>query len=150
LRDADAPWPDRTLFTHVGRWPKGASPQRYKYAQCSVRSPRWHLVSDWRPADLQPKKSDAKKAKAKSKAKVQANVAAQRWQLFDVSADPGEQTDVAAKHPDVVADLTAAYDKWWDSVQPQLVNEDAVGPKVNPFKELYWKQFGGGPKEANE
>ena len=29
-----------------------------------------------------------------------------------------------------------------------LVNEDAVGPAVNPFKELYWKQFGGGPDEA--
>jgi len=23
-----------------------------------------------------------------------------------------------------------------------MVNEDAVGPKVNPFKELYEKQFG--------
>ena len=23
-----------------------------------------------------------------------------------------------------------------------VVNEDAVGPKVNPFKELYEKQFG--------
>ena len=45
-------------------------------------------------------------------------------------------------HPDVVKELDAAYDKWWDSVQPQLVNENAVGPKVNPFKELYWKQFG--------
>jgi len=30
-------------------------------------------------------------------------------------------------------------------VQPLLVNENAVGPKINPFKELYWKQFGGGP-----
>ena len=29
-------------------------------------------------------------------------------------------------------------------MQPQLVNENAVGPKVNPFRELYWKQFGGG------
>jgi arylsulfatase len=26
-----------------------------------------------------------------------------------------------------------------------LVNETAIGPKVNPFKERYWKQFGGGP-----
>jgi arylsulfatase len=41
--------------------------------------------------------------------------------------------------------LDRAYDKWWDSMQPQLVNENAVGPKVNPFRELYWKQFGGGP-----
>jgi arylsulfatase len=28
-----------------------------------------------------------------------------------------------------------------------MVNEDAVGPKVNPFKERYWKQFGGGPAQ---
>jgi arylsulfatase len=70
-----------------------------------------------------------------------------QWQLFDVKADPGEQTDVAAQHPEVVNELDRAYDKWWDSVQPQLVNENAAGPQVNPFKELYWKQFGGGPDE---
>ena len=45
--------------------------------------------------------------------------------------------------PEVVKELDAAYDKWWDSVQPGMVNEDAVGPKINPFKELYDKQFGG-------
>ena len=28
-----------------------------------------------------------------------------------------------------------------------LVNEKAIGPRLNPFKELYWKQFGGGPSE---
>ncbi len=99
-------------------------------------------MSDWRPPETQPKKASAK---ATSKAKVTDTE--QRWQLFDVQADPGEQTDVAAKHPAVVAELRAAYDQWWDSVQPQLVNEAAVGPKVNPFKALYWKQFGGGPKE---
>jgi arylsulfatase len=33
-------------------------------------------------------------------------------------------------------------------VQPQLVNEHAIGPKVNPFKAVYWKQFGGGPGDA--
>ena len=41
-----------------------------------------------------------------------------QWQLFDVKADPGEKTDVAAADPDVVEELDAAYDKWWDSVQP--------------------------------
>jgi arylsulfatase len=30
-----------------------------------------------------------------------------------------------------------------------LVNEKVVGPKLNPFAELYWKQFGGGPTEAD-
>jgi arylsulfatase len=28
------------------------------------------------------------------------------------------------------------------------VNENVSAPKVNPFKELYWKQFGGGPDET--
>ncbi len=32
-------------------------------------------------------------------------------------------------------------------MQPLLVNENVIGPKMNPFKELYWKQFGGGPDE---
>jgi arylsulfatase len=121
LRDPKADWPERILFTHVGRWPKGAKPDDYKYAQCSVRSPRWHLVSV---------------AKDGSK----------QWQLFDVKVDPGEKTDVAAENPEVVKELDAAYDKWWVAVLPGMVNEDAVGPKVNPFKELYEKQFGVGPK----
>lgn len=44
-----------------------------------------------------------------------------------------------------MAAMRAAYDKWWDDVLPALENEDAVGPQVNPFKEWYWRQFGGGP-----
>jgi arylsulfatase len=121
LKDPKADWPERVLFTHVGRWPKGTKPEEYKYRDCSVRTPRWQLVC-----------VDKNGTKA--------------WQLFDVKADPGEKTDVADKHPDVVKELDAAYDKWWASVQEQLVNENAVGPKVNPFKELYEKQFGNTPK----
>jgi hypothetical protein len=56
--------------------------------------------------------------------------------------DPGEEHDLASQNLRVVAELESAYDTWWNSVQPQLVNEDDIGPKVNPFKELYWAQFG--------
>jgi len=69
-------------------------------------------------------------------------------ELYDLEADPGESKNILEEHPDEVAKLRAAYDKWWEDVQPMLVNEDAVGPAVNPFKELYWKQFGGGPGDA--
>jgi arylsulfatase A-like enzyme len=124
LEKPDAPWAERTLFTHVGRWEKGAEPATGKYANCSVRTPRWHLVSAARP-----------KAAADSA----------RWQLFDVKADAAEQTDVGAANPAVVAALAGEFEQWWTSVQPQLVNEDAPVPKMNSFKELYWKQFGGGP-----
>jgi arylsulfatase len=63
-------------------------------------------------------------------------------ELYDLKADPGETRNVANEHPEVVASLRADYDAWWSETVPLLVNEDAVGPKFNPMKELYWKQFG--------
>ncbi len=69
-------------------------------------------------------------------------------ELYDLKADPGETTNVIAEHPEVVAQLRATYDQWWTDVQPLMVNEDVMGPKINPLKEIYWQQFGGGPDEA--
>ncbi len=116
LKDPAAPWPERTLFTHVGRWPTGADMQSWRCVQASVREPRWHLVCT------------AKDGKP--------------WQLFDVQADPGETTDVAAQHPDVVARLDAAQRQWWSSMVPLMVNETATGPAENPFRTLFREQFG--------
>lgn len=125
LEDPSAPWGDRTLFTHFGRWAKGASPDTAKYRRCSVREKAWHLVS------------------------ADSATTAPQWQLFHLPDDPGEQTDVATAHPEVVARLSSAFEAWWDSVQPMLVNEDAVGPRINPFKARYWRQFGGGATEED-
>jgi arylsulfatase A-like enzyme len=69
-------------------------------------------------------------------------------ELYDLRNDPGETTNVLAQHPDAVAALRTAYDRWWNDVLPRLENEEAIGPDVNPFKERYWKQFGGGPDAA--
>jgi hypothetical protein len=76
----------------------------------------------------------------------------QGWKLFDLQKDPGQKKDVAAQHPDVIARLSADYDAWWKSVQPFLVNEDAykTAPQTNPFKDLYWQQFGGRPELGSE
>jgi arylsulfatase A-like enzyme len=63
-------------------------------------------------------------------------------ELYDLHRDAGESQNVIVDHPDVVEELRAAYDDWWRSVLPRLENENAVGPKENPFKELYRKQFG--------
>lgn len=115
LENPQAAWPERYLFTHVGRWPKGKAADS-KYVQCAVRSSRYHLVSAQKSGQKQ-------------------------WELYDIKADPGEKHDLASHRPDVVKTLEAAYDRWWDEVLPCLENEDAVGPAVNPFKELYWKQF---------
>lgn len=123
LKNGNAEWADRQLVTHVGRWAKGEDPNLSQYTNCSIRTKRWHMVSV------------AKKGEKK-------------WQLFDISNDPGEQHDVVAQHPEVLHDLESSYNDWWKSVQPQLVNENAVGPKENPFKELYVKQFGSASNPA--
>ncbi|PAW65023.1 MAG: arylsulfatase [Opitutia bacterium Tous-C1TDCM] len=124
LKGEAVAWPERLLFTHVGRWPRFSDPDLAKFAKGAVRSPRWHLVSE-------------------------AGGAKPAWQLFDLQADPGEKNDVAVEHPETVGKLAAAYDAWWASVRPGMVNEQAIGPKLNPFKELYWQQFGGGPTAAD-
>jgi arylsulfatase len=122
LRGTGAPWPDRFLFTHVGRWERGQAALA-KYRNCAVRNAQYHLVG----ADKSGQK---------------------RWELYDLQADPGEQHNLAGERADVVRQLEAAYDQWWAEVLPCLENEDALGPKVNPFKERYWKQFGGGPDQT--
>jgi len=69
-------------------------------------------------------------------------------ELYDLQADPGETHNVINEHPDVVATLRAAYDRWWEEILPCLENETVLGPAVNPFKGAYWTQFGGGPDDA--
>jgi arylsulfatase A-like enzyme len=39
------------------------------------------------------------------------------WQLYDMMADPGQETDIAARQPQVVASLARSYARWWAGVQ---------------------------------
>lgn len=114
LRDPNAPWANRLLFTHLGRWPFGQAAD-WKYRGCAVRDARFTLVNN--------------------------------TELYDLLLDPGQRTNVIARHPAVAVQLRKAYDEWWSGVQPSLENELVIGPQINPFKELYWKQFGGGPDD---
>lgn len=114
LRNPDAKWPDRFLFTHVGRWPKGKAAEA-KYTNCRVQNSRYSMVS------IDPEK---------------------KWELYDLSVDKGEKTDIAAANPAIVKKMDAAYDKWWNEVLPHLENEDATPPAIPPYQELYRKQFG--------
>ncbi len=120
LANPQASWSDRFLIAHQGRWPKFADPNQSKYKMCSVRSTRWHLVSE--DGGAEP-----------------------NWQLFDISRDYSETTNVAAQFPEVVKEHAAAFDRFWSEALPLMVNEKVVGPAVNPFQELYYKQFGGSP-----
>jgi arylsulfatase B len=41
-------------------------------------------------------------------------------ELYNVHADPGQREDVAEHHPDVVARLREAHQRWWEQVEPGL------------------------------
>ena len=107
LRDPHAPWPDRSLVTHQGRWERGqASASRLR--NCRVRAGRWSLVN------------------VKNRP--------EGWELHDIATDPDETRDVAGENPEVVRRLAEDYDQWWASVQGDLINEDLDGPAENPFQ----------------
>ena len=40
----------------------------------------------------------------------------QRAELFNLASDPSEKTDLAAKHPEKVKELTTLYDQWLDQM----------------------------------
>lgn len=62
-------------------------------------------------------------------------------ELYDISVDPFEKQDVAADHPDVVAELRKAYDAWWEATVPLMVNEDAPYAPHQPQAVRYQKQL---------
>ena len=115
LRNPDASWPERTLFTHVGRWDPGR-PESAKYRGSAIRQGRFKLVNN--------------------------------TELYDLAVDPEESQNIANEKPGIVKRLQRQYERWWREVLPATVENDAArGPTINPFKELYWQQWGGGPDE---
>jgi arylsulfatase len=117
LRDPQAPWPERYLFFHSGRWPKAGAPGKFgqgdpnpdhaKHKNFAVRDEKWRLVNG---------------------------------SLYDLQNDPGETTDTAAQHPATASRMLAAYDTWWDAVRPRMVNEAASLDVPKPFAEQYRAQ----------
>lgn len=63
---------------------------------------RWIVAGRWKL--IVPQKVDSAELPA----------AQQNIELFDILADPHEKNDLAASHPDVVQQLTAKLDAWWN------------------------------------
>jgi arylsulfatase A-like enzyme len=71
----------------------------------------------------------------------QSAVMTDRWrlvngkELYDLTADPGQERDVAADHREVVAELRDAYDAWWDDISERFDEYVRIGlgsPRENP------------------
>jgi hypothetical protein len=59
-------------------------------------------------------------------------------ELYDVAADRGQTTDVAARHPDVVKALRDDYETWWQGLEPMLDDfvPISIGAQPQPVVEL--------------
>lgn len=58
-------------------------------------------------------------------------------QLYDIKADPGQQSDVASGHPEVMERLTKFYEDWWTELLPTFQNDTAIylgHPQDNPAR----------------
>lgn len=55
-------------------------------------------------------------------------------QLYDIQADPGQRSDLAAARPETVAELREKYEAWWRSLQPALqqIVRHTLGGAENP------------------
>jgi arylsulfatase len=123
LENPAAPWPDRTLFTHVGRWPQGSDPAVGKYANCSVRTPRWHLVSE-------PQKTPTQNSPLPPTGNSSMSPPT-RAKMKDVATDPRGSGDQTHRRIRAMVGKRAAATR--EREKPWAEGE--------PFKELYWKQF---------
>jgi hypothetical protein len=63
-----------------------------------------------------------------------------RWMLFDTQADPGEERDVAAEHPDVVNRLRTVLLGWMERDSKMQVRDGFLVPR----------EVGGGSESADE
>lgn len=75
---------------------------------------------------------------------IKCAVRTQKWrfvnndQLYNIQEDPGERENLYAEYPEVVERLRKAYDNWWASALPNMINEGLplVAPEDQPFAQL--------------
>ncbi|MEW4486836.1 arylsulfatase [Thalassoglobus sp. JC818] len=73
----------------------------------------------------------------------QSSVMTNQWrlingkELYDIQQDPGQESDVASGHPEVVARLRDFYEEWWADLLPSFSQNAAIhlgDPRDNPAR----------------
>lgn len=127
---------DRMLFQHVAHWPSGLAAE-HKYAMAGVRQGHFLLVRS-RPCES-PKCSTENHGyqcatlrdviaggteatyTAKNAAFHWGVSAPGRWSLYDLKKDPACERDLYDAQPARVSQMAKAYDKWWNTVYPVMI-----------------------------
>ena len=130
-------WEDRYLFNHICRWPTGANPEDFRDVNFSVRNQKYRYVA-----------AAAGGGKGKRKKGGPASAAPIGPELYDMEADPGQTKNIIADHPDITAQMKAAFNQYWTEAIPLMVNEKAEMSPTRPYHEWFREQeaAGGIPK----
>ncbi len=97
LEQKNIQWPNRMLFFQCHR---GLTPHRYQ--NCAVVTQRYKMVGY--PGTFNDRN-------------LETSVETPILELYDLENDPGEKSDIAAHHPDLLEKMKSAYDDWFDDVR---------------------------------
>ncbi len=108
LLDPDYRLPDRILCAHHQEVPR---PEKYRFG--CVMDGKWRLVI----------RNDDRETPT--------------FELFDLSADPGQTTDVSNRHEEITRRLRSAYDGWWNDIDERMDDYSRIvvgDPRQNPVR----------------
>jgi arylsulfatase A-like enzyme len=140
LEQQNPVWPERVLFTHnpideINKYPGAVRTQRYRLVR-EITGP-----------------AGGSKAKAN-------DASATPWQLYDMQNDPGQKQEISAKHPELVQQLSTAYDAWFADISrdglrrfPLPIGHAEHNPVELHAPQAYYDpplQFANGPGFAND
>ena len=103
-------WPERSVVVDSQR-----EEELLPWRQAAVMTERWRLVSPGPGGAGEPRKLE----------------------LYDIQADPGQKSDLAAREAAVVARLRADYERWWQLVSARAGEYARIiigDPKENPVR----------------
>ncbi len=86
---------DGTSLADLLRGSQTALPDRMIVVQYHIEIPKWNATVMWKKWRL-----------------------VKGEELFDIATDPGQKTNIAEKHPDVVKAMRDHYERWWAEVEP--------------------------------
>ncbi|MFV2070290.1 MAG: arylsulfatase, partial [Pirellulales bacterium] len=125
-------WPDRMIFHYLLPWRRvielrDNAIDNVPRCPAAVRTQRWRAVNE-----------------------------GSGWQLFDMTADPGQTTDVASRYAEVANRLARAHEKWFAEVVPRPIVRPPIqvgyderpavelpAPEAYPTGKIRWYNKGG-------
>lgn len=132
LKNPETEWKDRYLFFHVARWGKYLPEEEFEqYSHLFLSK---YMTTDIEEADPENHKYQ----------KMAVRGQRFRWvnneELYDYGENHKKSPNVINDFPEEAAKMKAAYDIWWNSMRPNMTQENESLNKEKPFHTDYEKQ----------